>query len=251
MVVEQLTVRYGEFIAVNCVSLEVNGGETIGLIGPNGAGKSTLISAISGSVHVASGSISLDGVDLTASRPARLRHLGLARTFQHPELFDSMTVEDNLLVAGNHESKWSQILASTVGYPAQRRRETAGRSYSRKVLDDMGAGQWGRVLAADIPQGVQRLVGVARALAGGETKMLLLDEPAAGLDSEERHVLMHAIAEMQSVHGFGVLLVEHDLGLVMEFCQRLCVMEQGSRIAYGDPESVRHDSSVIDSYIGS
>lgn len=250
LVIQGMTVNFGTFCAVDRLSLEVTRGETVGVIGPNGAGKSTVIGAMCGFVPMASGSISVDGERVDRAGATRMRSLGVARTFQHPKLSGSLTVADNLLAAGRHESSWRQIVASTLRLPRQMRDEAAARKQGVDLLRSVGAGAWVNTLAEDIPHGVQRLVGVARALAGGQTKLLVLDEPAAGLDADERQVLISAINDLRDKHEFGVLLVEHDLALVLGNCQRLCVLEQGRRIAYGTSEEVQHDPVVINSYIG-
>jgi branched-chain amino acid transport system ATP-binding protein len=237
-----VSVSFGGVHALADVSLEVGEGQLVGLIGPNGAGKTTFIDAISGFVRC-QGKIELAGRDLSAAPPhARARH-GLARTWQSTELFDDLTVEENLAVAAaQRQSVWSTVketlTVSARTPPAVR--ETA-RAFGLEPLMD--------TLATELPQGKRKLIGIARAFAA-RPKLVCLDEPAAGLGSEESEELGRRLRGIVDT-GTSLLLVDHDMGLVLSVCDHVVVLDFGKVIAQGPPEAVRKDPKVITAYLGS
>jgi branched-chain amino acid transport system ATP-binding protein len=238
--IDGLTVSYGGVLAVDGVSLEVPSGEVVGLIGPNGAGKTSLIDAVTGFTasrgRVRIGDRSLD--DLPAHRRARA---GLARTFQSVELFDELTVEENLRVAASDPRWWSPFL------DAIRPRDRHGEDVAW-ALEAVGLADAADAMPTALPTGRTRLVGVARALVR-RPEVLLLDEPAAGLDTSESTALgarIRAIADS----GIAVLLVDHDMSLVLSVCDRVAVLDFGTIIAVGPPAEVRDDPRVIAAYLG-
>lgn len=239
-----LTVSYGGLHAVDHVSIAVRRGELIGLIGPNGAGKTTTIDAICG-FAASSGSIGFEGVEMSGA-PAHARaRAGMARTFQSVELFDDLTVRQNLLVAAQSRGG-SSVLADLVR-PVRR---TKAHAVVEEALALMGLEDVADALPTSLPLGNQKLAGVARALAS-QPRLLLLDEPAAGLDSEESLVLGRRLRELIDVDGPAGLLIDHDTRLVFDVCDRVYVIDFGQIIASGTPDEVRSDHRVISAYLGS
>lgn len=237
---EAIDVRYGGVHALRAVDLEVGEGQLVGLIGPNGAGKTTFIDAITGFAR-ADGRITLDGRSLSGLPPHRRARRGLARTWQSGELFDDLTVTENLAVSAQHPSWWA-----TIG-------ESLGRGVRpgaavTEALDLLGLRQLADAPADSISQGHRKLVGVARALAA-RPRMICLDEPAAGLDTAESTELgrhLRAVADS----GTAMLLVDHDMGLVLGICDHVVVLEFGTVIAAGPPAQVRNDPAVLAAYLG-
>jgi ABC-type branched-subunit amino acid transport system ATPase component len=240
--VDDLTVRYGGLAAVDGVSLEVEQGHLVGLIGPNGAGKTTFIDAVTG-ITRSTGSILFAGEALERERPyARIRR-GLARTFQSLELFEDLTVRENLLVAAERPRWWSTV--SDLFVPAESR---AGGRAADSALELLGLRDQADALPGDVSLGVRKLITVARALAA-EPRLVMLDEPAAGLDSNESIELGARLRDVVA-SGVTVLLVDHDMGLVLGTCDRINVLEFGRLIASGSPAEVRDNQRVIDAYLG-
>jgi branched-chain amino acid transport system ATP-binding protein len=239
--VEHLTVRYGGVAAVQDVSLRVPKGQLIGLIGPNGAGKTTLVDALSGFVD-ASGSVRLAGRAIESLRPHRRARLGLARTFQSLELFEDLTVRENLLVSAERPRWWSAIVDA--GRPS-RSKATAAADWALEAVGMAGVADR---LPGSLSHGQRKIVAVARALAS-RPGYLLLDEPAAGLDTAESRVLGEHLLQICN-HGIAILLVDHDMGLVLGICEYLYVIEFGQLIAEGPPAAVRRDPVVIRAYLG-
>src|SRR5882757_2072691 len=239
-----LTVVYGGVRANDQVNVRVDEGELLGLIGPNGAGKTTFIDAITGFAPVTHGQVLLAGEDVTAWSPHRRARAGLARTFQSSELFDDLSVLNNLLVVAEPRKWWT--------FPADlvRPRASAAAVESAEwALAVLGMEHIATKVSSDLSMGQRKLAGVARALAG-RPKMLLVDEPAAGLDTAES-VAFGACLRRVVDAGVTVLLIDHDMGLVLSTCGRLCVLDFGRLIAEGAPETVRTDPSVVTAYLGS
>ena len=228
--IRQVMVRFGGVMAVGGVDLDVQAGETTGLIGPNGAGKTTLFNVISGMQDPTAGMVSVNGVDISHESPHRRAKRGLARTFQRLELFASLTVRDNVRVAAE--------LASLTNIDA-----TVNR-----LLEKVGVSHLADKTAGELPTGSARLVEIARALATGP-QLLLLDEPASGLDESESDRLGTLLRELTE-DGLGVLLVEHDMSLVMRVCDSIYVLDLGMIIAHGTPEYIQHDPQVLQAYLG-
>ncbi len=240
--VEDLTVSYGGLNALDGVSFTVAEGAIIGLIGPNGAGKTTCIDALSGFLPGARGRVVMDGHDLSGSPAHRRARLGLVRTFQSVEMFDDLTVTENLLVAASRERWWSPLVDAVL--PSRALRDTD----VEWALGLVGLGGDGERYPTELSHGRRRLAGMARALAG-RPRLLLLDEPAAGLDPAESDALAEVIRSLPGL-GTTVLLVDHDMGLVFGTCETIHVLDFGRLTASGDPRSIRADKAVIDAYLG-
>ena len=236
-----ISVRFGGVRAVTGVDLEVGEGRLVGLIGPNGAGKTTFIDAISGFVR-SEGTVELDGHELTRLSPHARARRGLARTWQSIELFDDLTVGENLVVAWHRPSLWGTI-RETVSAPDPRSAEIA------PALDLVGLEGVTDRLPSELSQGQRKLTGIARALVAGP-RLLCLDEPAAGLDTRESEELGQRLRRLAD-GGQAMLLVDHDMGLVLGICDEVVVLEFGKVIARGAPEAVRSDPQVIGAYLGS
>ena len=228
--VRGVMVRFGGVMADGGVDLDAEVGQVTGLIGPNGAGKTTLFNVISGMQEPTAGQIFVSGVDITSEAPHRRAKRGLARTFQRLELFSSLTVRDNVRVAA--ELAAVPDVNGTV----------------ENLLDKVGVAHVADTVAGDLPTGSARLVEIARALAT-MPRLLLLDEPASGLDDSETERLGGLLRELAS-DGLGVLLVEHDMDLVMHVCDRIHVLDLGNIIAVGTPNEIQHDDAVLQAYLG-
>jgi sulfate-transporting ATPase len=238
-----ITVRFGGQIALNDVSLTVNPGEVVGLIGPNGAGKSTLIEVISGFQRAESGSVLLDGVSIDKLTPTRRARAGVSRSFQSLELFEDMSIIDNLRAASDDcpPMRWLTDLV----WP----RRTALRGVARHAATEFRLLDIADRLPHEVDYARRRLTAIARAVAC-DPGIVLLDEPAAGLDEVERAELAKIIREMAKEHNIGVLLIEHDVGWVFNLCDSVVALDAGNVIAQGDPDMVRHDPTVVAAYLG-
>ena len=236
-----VSVSFGGVHAVVDVDLQVEEGQLVGLIGPNGAGKTTFIDAITGFVR-SQGRVELDGHDLAGLPPHARARRGLARTWQSTELFDDLSVRENLTVAAQRPSFLS-LAAELVG---KRVGESAAAERALELLD---LGPIAEAMPAELTQGQRKLVGVARAIAM-EPRLLCLDEPAAGLDTNESEDLGQRLRRIADA-GTTTLLIDHDMGLVMNICDRIIVLEFGKVIAAGPPDEVRRDPRVVTAYLGS
>jgi branched-chain amino acid transport system ATP-binding protein len=236
-----VSVSFGGVHAVVDVDLEVAPGQLVGLIGPNGAGKTTFIDAITGFVR-AQGRIELDGRDLTGLPPHARARLGLARTWQSIELFDDLTIRENLLVAAHRPSVWG-TLKEAVSTPR------AATDEISDALTLLGLEGLVDALPEELSQGQRKLVGIARALVV-RPRLVCLDEPAAGLDTNESEELGRRLRRLVDA-GQSMLLVDHDMGLVLGICDQVVVLEFGKVIASGEPDHVRRDQQVIAAYLGS
>ena len=241
--IDNVTVRYGTVTAVSAVSLSVEPGQVVGLVGPNGAGKTSLIDAVTGFTPASSGLIKLGDVVVTGWGPGKLARHGLGRCFQSLELFEDMTVEENLLAAGDDRNPSSYL--TDLIRPGTRRLTPAAAA----AVEEFGLASELSSLPGELPAGRRRLVGLARAVAA-RPSVLLLDEPAAGLDSAETAAIGNLIRGLASTWGMAVLLVEHDIDLVFRICDRVVVLNFGEAIADGPSSAVRSAPAVIEAYLG-
>jgi ABC-type branched-subunit amino acid transport system ATPase component len=247
--VEHLRVVWGGVVAVDDVSLEVGAGSVTGLIGPNGAGKTSLLDAVTGFAPVAGGVVRLDGADITSWTPQRRARAGLTRTFQTLELFDDLTVAENLAVAmGGLPSGGRARGDHTAGGRGFGRRASGGNGAVLDTLERTGLAAFGEVRPRDLSNGQRHLVAVARAVVGAPL-LVVLDEPAAGLDPAETAALGRLIADLPA-RGTTVVLVDHDMDLVLGTCDNVHVLDVGRTIASGPPVAVRADPAVRAAYLG-
>lgn len=245
---DQIEVHFGGITAVDGLSLEVNAGEIVGLIGPNGAGKTVSFNVITGLQTPDAGRVQLDGVDVTSMAAHRRTALGLGRTFQLVQLFGGMTVRENLMVAA-HRFTHDGVVGGALRLPQRRRALREAGARADAALDFLGLGDLAAAPVDGLPIGQARLVELARALCL-RPKVLLLDEPASGLDPTETAALAEMLAEIRRSIGCAMLLVEHDMSVVMQLCDHVYAMAFGRLVADGSPAEVRRHPDVLASYLG-
>ncbi|MBJ68448.1 MAG: ABC transporter ATP-binding protein [Acidimicrobiaceae bacterium] len=239
-----LTVTFGGLNACDKVDLTVPEGKFVGLIGPNGAGKTTFIDAITGYVPTSAGNAVFNGEDIGELKPHERAQRGLVRTFQSLELFEDLSVKDNLLVAG-YDTRWYSFLLDMIYMP---RKDQKVEEQIEWALDIMGLNDVADAMPSDLSHGRRKLVGVARALAASP-KLILLDEPAAGLDTAESQILGGHLREFLD-HDMSVFLIDHDMGLVLSVCDYIYVLDFGKIIAEGTPQEIRESDTVKKAYLG-
>jgi branched-chain amino acid transport system ATP-binding protein len=242
------TIRFGGLVAVGNVSFQLQRGDLFGLIGPNGAGKTTCFNLITGVYRPTSGHILFDGKDITGTPCNRIASLGICRTFQNIRLFPALSCLENVVVGGylRHSTK----LPSALAYLPSAIRETDRlRDEALRLLEVLNLREVADVRSADLSYGMQRRLEIARAMAT-QPKLLLLDEPAAGMNPQEKEELMVMVRKIRDEHGMTVLLIEHDMRFVMGLCERIVVLDHGEEIAQGPPEEIRNDPKVIAAYLG-
>lgn len=245
--VKGLGISFGGLKAVNNVGFAVKAGEIVSVIGPNGAGKTTLFNMISGIYQPGSGLVSLGGEDVTGTQPNKLAEMGLSRTFQNLQIFQEMTVLDNVL-AGFHLQERGPIWADLLALPSVKRRAALARDGARKLLQRVRLDQAAEQEAGNLSYGALKRLEIARALALNP-KILLLDEPAAGCNAVETEEIDNLIVEL-ATSGIAILLVEHDMKMVMRISNHIVVLDHGKKIAEGDPAAVSRNPDVIAAYLG-
>ncbi|MEE4408991.1 high-affinity branched-chain amino acid ABC transporter ATP-binding protein LivG [Serratia plymuthica] len=246
--VEGLSMRFGGLLAVNNVALELNEGEIVSLIGPNGAGKTTVFNCLTGFYRPTGGTIKLRDRHLEGLPGQTIARMGVVRTFQHVRLFREMTVIENLLVA-QHQHLKSGVFAGLLKTPAFRRAEADALERASVWLQRVGLLEMANRSAGNLAYGQQRRLEIARCMVT-RPELLMLDEPAAGLNPKETDELDHLIVELRNQHKVSVLLIEHDMKLVMGISDRIYVVNQGTPLAQGTPAEIRNNPDVIRAYLG-
>ncbi len=243
-----MTRRFGGLVAVNDVSFGVREDEIFGLIGPNGAGKTTLFNLITGLTPPSHGLLLFRGENITGQKPHQIAQRGIARTFQNIRLFSNLSALDNVMIAGHIHSR-SNAFGGMLGLPFARAQERRARERALELLALVGLADRASIKARNFPYGDQRRLEIARALAL-EPKLLLLDEPAAGMNPNEKQNLSDFIRGLRDRFKLTILLIEHHVPLVMGLCDRIAVLHFGQIIALGDPAQVRSNPAVIEAYLG-
>jgi branched-chain amino acid transport system ATP-binding protein len=245
---KSLTRRFGGLVAVNNVSFTVNQHEIFGLIGPNGAGKTTLFNLITAFIPLSSGELRYQGTNISQLRPHQIAGLGIARTFQNIRLFGELSALENVIIARHLDNK-SNLLTGVLGLPPARREEKKSRRKALQLLEMVGLSDRANEKAKNFAYGDQRRLEIARALAL-EPQILLLDEPAAGMNPNEKQQLSEFIRSLREQFNLTIVLIEHHVPLVMGLCDRIAVLDFGQLIALGEPSIVRNDPAVIEAYLG-
>ena len=242
-----VTQRFGGLTAIDHVNIELKEGEIVGIIGPNGAGKTTLFNILTGIYDPTEGKVELDGQDITGMKPHEIARLGMTRNFQNIRLFNSMTILENVMT-GLYCRKNAGLLDAVLRSRRFKEEEKTSEEEAIKCLETVGLADKRYDMPGNLPYGLQRKLEIARALASGP-KVLLLDEPAAGMNDQETMDLGNFIKDLRDM-GYSILLIEHDMHLVMDICDRIYVLNYGAQIAAGTPEEIKADPGVIEAYLG-
>ena len=248
LITKDLSIKFGGLQAVNDLHIEVNNKEIVGLIGPNGAGKTTVFNLLTGVYPPSSGAMRLEDASIIGMKPFEINRYGIARTFQNIRLFKNMTVADNIKVSMQQSMKY-HTLSAMFRLPSYWKEEHRVDTEVRELLKIFDMEDVAEQIAANLPYGLQRKLEILRALAC-KPKILLLDEPAAGMNPTETHELMEIIRSIRDRFDVAILLIEHDMSLVMNICERVYVLDYGNLIAEGTPEQVRSNQRVITAYLG-
>jgi branched-chain amino acid transport system ATP-binding protein len=245
---EGITIKFGGLTAVRKVDFTIPDRSIVSLIGPNGAGKTTFFNVLTGLYEPTMGHVFLGDREVTGLAPHRIASLGLARTFQNIRLFNQMTAEENVLVA-MHSHMGSGVFRTVLRSPRQRREEREGRELARELLAFVGIANTAEEYASNLSYGDQRRLEVARAL-GLRPKILLLDEPTAGMNPQESARFVDFVYRVRDEQQIAVLLIEHDMSVVMRVSERITVLDRGEKIAEGGPDDIRNDQRVVEAYLG-
>ena len=248
LIVSDVTLTFGGLHALSKVNINIEPGLITSIIGPNGAGKTSILNCISGFYHPSKGTIHYGQRNLTHASPHQISNIGIARAFQNLELFRGLSVLDNLLLARHQNLKYS-IWDAIIFFGKASRMEAENRAYVEKVIDFMELEPYRKNMVGNLSYGVQKRVEVARALTLAP-KLLLLDEPMAGMNIEEKEDIVRFILDLKKEWGVTVVLVEHDLGVVMDISDQIYVLDFGELIGSGNPKEVASDAKVIEAYIG-
>ncbi|MGB6607225.1 MAG: ABC transporter ATP-binding protein [Atribacterota bacterium] len=246
--IDNITMKFGGLTAVNNFKLKIIPGELIGLIGPNGAGKTTVFNMITGIYTPTINKIYFQDRDITGMKPDKITKVGIARTFQNLRLMDNLTVIDNVMI-GFHLHLKSNLASAILKFPSYVREEESIYHKSIGLLEKVGLEQFKLEKAGSLPYGQQRKLEIIRALATGP-KLLLLDEPAAGMNPQETKELMGFIQKIQDDFNLTIFLIEHDMKVVMGICRRILVMDYGITIAEGNPVEIQSNPEVVKAYLG-
>ncbi len=242
------TKRFGGLTAVNDLTFDLEEGAIVSVIGPNGAGKTTFFNCIAGFYQIDEGTITLDGVELHGLRPDKIARLGLSRTYQNIRLFGGMTAPENVLV-GQHQHLAASWIQAVLHTPSQQKEEAEALKEAHRLLDYVGLEGRHDLLAQNLPYGDQRRLEIARAL-GTSPRILLLDEPTAGMNPAETHEMTGFIRQLRDDLGITILLIEHEMRVVMGISERITVLDYGERIAEGSPAEIQRNKRVIEAYLG-
>ena len=246
---ECISLRFGGVRALTDVSFTVHSGELFSIIGPNGAGKTSMVNCISGRYRPTEGHIIYRGQDISALKPNARAALGIGRTFQNLALFHHMTVLDNIMIGRHHLLKNNFLSGSLYWFTGARREELEQRRKVEEIIDFLDLQAVRKAVTGTLPYGLRKRVEVARAMAI-EPQLILLDEPMAGMNLEEKEDMARYIVDLNEEHGMTVIMIEHDMGVVMDISHRVMVLDFGSKIAEGDPETVLSDPHVKEAYLG-